>query len=54
MMRVGLPDHDREAIFRTVAAILNLGNIVFAPADAGESCVLDAGKGEHHAQITGA
>jgi len=53
MTRVGLPASDQEAIFRTVAAILHLGNIVFVPADGGESCVLAEGGGEHHALCAG-
>ncbi len=54
MTRVGLPPPDREAIFRTVAAILNLGNIALAPAEGGEASVLQAGVGEHYAQCAGA
>lgn len=31
MQRVGIPDGDQQAIFRTVAAVLQLGNIAFVP-----------------------
>lgn len=39
MERVGIPPADRDAIFRTVAAILNLGNISFAPGPEDSSSV---------------
>lgn len=51
MERVGIPPADRDAIFRTVAAILNLGNIFFAPGPE-DSSVVDAGA-EQYLQATG-
>ncbi|EFJ44389.1 type XI myosin heavy chain MyoA [Volvox carteri f. nagariensis] len=42
MERVGIPPADREAIFRTVAAILHLGNINFNPGPEDSSLVTPA------------
>lgn len=53
MTRVGLPSHDQEAIFRTVAAILHLGNIAFVPTEGGEACAVGAGAGDYHAARAG-
>lgn len=39
MERVGIPASDQESIFRTVAAILNLGNISFGPGPEDSSVV---------------
>ncbi|GLI63183.1 hypothetical protein VaNZ11_005953 [Volvox africanus] len=42
MERVGIPPVDREAIFRTVAAILHLGNISFNPGQEDSALVTAA------------
>jgi len=52
MTRVGIPEADQEAIFRTVSAILALGNISFVAAGDGESSVPQPGKGEQYLATT--
>jgi myosin V len=37
MTTVGIDSEQQESIFKTLAALLHLGNVVFAPADEGES-----------------
>eukprot|EP00197_Chlamydomonas_leiostraca_P009765 CAMPEP_0202867474 /NCGR_PEP_ID=MMETSP1391-20130828/9454_1 /ASSEMBLY_ACC=CAM_ASM_000867 /TAXON_ID=1034604 /ORGANISM="Chlamydomonas leiostraca, Strain SAG 11-49" /LENGTH=1634 /DNA_ID=CAMNT_0049547521 /DNA_START=190 /DNA_END=5094 /DNA_ORIENTATION=- len=51
MTRVGIPPADQLAIFRTVAAILHMGNVNFAPGPE-ESSVIGPGKAEHHLAAT--
>ena len=36
MKIVGIPEPEREAVLRTVAAVLHLGNVAFAPGPDGE------------------
>lgn len=52
MTRVGIPPADQQAIFMTVAAILNMGNITFAPGP-DESSVIADSKAEEHLSATG-
>ncbi|MEW5300071.1 MAG: hypothetical protein WDW36_003028 [Sanguina aurantia] len=51
MERVGIPQADRTATFRTVAAILHLGNINFQVGEDDSSHVV-AGDAEHHLGAT--
>ena len=52
MGRVGVPAEDQEAIFRTVSAVLSLGNISFSPGP-DDSCVPSKGDGEKFMANTG-
>ncbi|KAK4408131.1 Myosin-11 [Sesamum angolense] len=47
---VGISQSEQEAIFRTVAAILHLGNIKFAKAEDSDSSVLDTDESKFHLQ----
>ncbi|KAL0437382.1 UNVERIFIED_CONTAM: Myosin-9 [Sesamum radiatum] len=47
---VGISQSDQEAIFRTVAAILHLGNVKFAKADENDSSVLENDESTFHLQ----
>ncbi|KAL0390935.1 UNVERIFIED_CONTAM: Myosin-11 [Sesamum calycinum] len=47
---VGISQSEQEAIFRTVAAILHLGNIKFAKAEDSDSSVLDNDESKFHLQ----
>ncbi len=53
MTRVGIPAEDQEAIMRTVAAILHLGNIAFKPGP-NESSLPATAAAEHHLGAAGA
>lgn len=53
MGRVGIPPADQQAIFRTVASILHMGNITFAPGPDESSLPSPGGKAEHHLAATG-
>ena len=52
MQRVGIPAADQTAIFRTVAAVLQLGNITFS-AGPEDSALVEAA-GEPYLDATGA
>ena len=52
MDRVGIPLADQEAIFRTVASILHIGNISFQTGP-DESSLVKAGAAEAHLGVTG-
>ncbi|KAK4441603.1 Myosin-9 [Sesamum alatum] len=47
---VGISQNDQEAIFRTVAAILHLGNIKFAKPEDNDSSVLENDESKFHLQ----
>ncbi|KAI9077942.1 hypothetical protein K1719_040071 [Acacia pycnantha] len=49
---VGISQKDQEAIFRVVAAILHLGNIVFAKGKEADSSVLKDDKAKFHLKTT--
>lgn len=51
MTTVGLSPEDQEAIFRTVAGVLNMGNIIFVDSEDGEATV-QAGASEEHLAAT--
>lgn len=48
MSHVGIPAADRESIFRSVAAVLHLGNIAFGLGPDGESSVVLPGTPQEH------
>ncbi|KAJ8767312.1 hypothetical protein K2173_017356 [Erythroxylum novogranatense] len=48
---VGISDEDQEAIFRTLAAILHLGNIEFFPGKEHDSSVLKDHKSRFHLEM---
>lgn len=48
---VGISHEDQEAIFRTLAAILHLGNIEFSPGKEHDSSVIKDQKSSFHLQI---
>lgn len=52
MTRVGIPAEDREAIFRTTASILHLGNVTFTSGPDESSLPADA-KAQTHLQAAG-
>lgn len=54
MQTVGIPQDQQEAIFRTVAAVLHLGNVSFAAGEEPDSSVVCAGASEAHLAATAA
>uniref|UniRef100_A0A2N9EFJ8 Myosin motor domain-containing protein n=1 Tax=Fagus sylvatica TaxID=28930 RepID=A0A2N9EFJ8_FAGSY len=48
---VGISEEDQEAIFRTLAAILHLGNIEFSPGKEHDSSVIKDQKSSFHMQM---
>jgi len=52
MSIVGLEEEEQEAIFRVLAAILHLGNVLFAPGAAADSSQLRDERARTHLEIT--
>ncbi|KAL6534061.1 hypothetical protein OROHE_013894 [Orobanche hederae] len=48
---VGISDDEQEAIFRTLAGILHLGNVVFSPGKEHDSSVIKDPKSSFHLQM---
>ncbi|KAL6523944.1 hypothetical protein OROMI_031039 [Orobanche minor] len=48
---VGISDDEQEAIFRTLAGILHLGNVVFSPGKEHDSSVIKDPKSNFHLQM---
>lgn len=48
---VGISLNDKEAIFRTLAAILHLGNITFSPGKDHDSSIIKDSKSDFHLQM---
>ncbi|KAL6556707.1 hypothetical protein OROGR_005995 [Orobanche gracilis] len=51
MYIVGISDDEQEAIFRTLAGILHLGNVVFSPGKEHDSSVIKDPKSNFHLQM---
>lgn len=47
MSVVGIPEAQQDAVFRTVAAVLHLGNLAFEPTPDGDASALTAAAEEH-------